>query len=272
MSLGGQLWTYGYGGNNAAGILYMNSAGTKYLYQDGTNFSFGGAPLYVPSGFTGNIVANSGSVIAAGGGVLISRAASGGSAFTFYQAVDGSNQWQQYWNGTDGYFYSSHTSAGGYFIQTYFGRFSASYGYQCKQGISGGFGGNSFNFDYSAGNVQCWIDNSFMGNIAFSSDYRLKDNVEDLSGTWDLVKRLRPIAFTWGAHELIKGSKIEARPDEPQWGFLAHELQETLIKSAATGEKDAENLIQSPNPWTIIAALTKTLQEAMARIEALEGA
>jgi hypothetical protein len=30
--------------------------------------------------------------------------------------------------------------------------------------------------------------------------------------------------------------------------------------------------IQAPNPWTVIAALTKALQEAMARIEALEAA
>jgi hypothetical protein len=30
--------------------------------------------------------------------------------------------------------------------------------------------------------------------------------------------------------------------------------------------------VQSPNPFTLIAALTKALQEAMARIEALEAA
>jgi hypothetical protein len=45
-----------------------------------------------------------------------------------------------------------------------------------------------------------------------------------------------------------------------------------LIADAATGVKDDENRIQSPNPWTVIAVLTKALQEAMARIEALEAA
>ena len=56
-----------------------------------------------------------------------------------------------------------------------------------------------------------------------------------------------------------------------RWGFLAHELQDALIMDAATGYKDTTEEIQSPNPWTVIAALTKALQEAMARIEALEA-
>ena len=65
------------------------------------------------------------------------------------------------------------------------------------------------------------------------------------------VKQLRPISYThadWG--DLSKADDIE------RWGFIAHELQETLIDSAANGHKDAENVIQSPNPWTLIAALT----------------
>jgi hypothetical protein len=41
--------------------------------------------------------------------------------------------------------------------------------------------------------------------------------------------------------------------------------------TGATGYKDAPDVVQSPNPWTVIAALTKGLQEAMARIEALEA-
>jgi hypothetical protein len=56
-----------------------------------------------------------------------------------------------------------------------------------------------------------------------------------------------------------------------RWGFLAHELQETTIATAATGVKDSPDTIQSPNPFTLIAALTKALQEAMTRIEQLEA-
>jgi hypothetical protein len=65
---------------------------------------------------------------------------------------------------------------------------------------------------------------------------------------------------------LVKADNIE------RWGFVAHELQETLVESAASGVKDQADTIQSPNPWTVIASLTKALQEAMERIEALEAA
>ena len=51
---------------------------------------------------------------------------------------------------------------------------------------------------------------------------------------------------------------------------MAHELQEKLFKGAASGEKDGPD-IQSPNLLAIIAGLTKALQEAMLRIEALEA-
>jgi len=53
--------------------------------------------------------------------------------------------------------------------------------------------------------------------------------------------------------------------------MIAHELQDTLVPTAANGRKDQENVVQSPNPMTVIAALTKALQEAMERIEVLES-
>jgi hypothetical protein len=53
--------------------------------------------------------------------------------------------------------------------------------------------------------------------------------------------------------------------------MLAHEVQEALLPTAAIGNKDEENVIQSINPLVMIAVLTKALQEAMTRIEALEA-
>jgi hypothetical protein len=44
-----------------------------------------------------------------------------------------------------------------------------------------------------------------------------------------------------------------------------------LIPTAATGVKDAPNVIQSPNVLVLLAPMVKALQEAMARIEALEA-
>jgi hypothetical protein len=80
-----------------------------------------------------------------------------------------------------------------------------------------------------------------------------------------LVKALRPVRYTQKAYD------IWANDDTPRWGFVAHELQEALGPHAASGVKDGPD-VQSPNLMGIIAGLTKALQEAMARIEALEAA
>lgn len=140
------------------------------------------------------------------------------------------------------------------------------------------------NFAWTGANMECWSDAGNLGNVTFSSDYRIKKDVAELPNTWDRVKALRPIKYTHKEFNvatpkltvpegvdytpppvLFKADNIE------RWGFIAHELQQTLIASAATGEKDAPDIVQSPNPWTVIAALTKALQEAMTRIEQLEA-
>jgi hypothetical protein len=158
-------------------------------------------------------------------------------------------------------------------------------GWWCRPGLSGPRGGNWFNINHTSGQ-QVWIDYTYMGFIAYQSDYRIKKDVIDLPGMWDTVKALRPITYTHAefsppSHMALiaqqKAAKEEPRGplvqngDVEQWGFIAHELQETLTPSAATGVKDSPDTIQSPNPWTIIAALTKALQETMARVEALEA-
>ena len=123
-----------------------------------------------------------------------------------------------------------------------------------------------FNIDWQP-NPFLWVDGVNVGQLAIVSDYRVKENVTDLPSTWAQVAALRPVSFTLKENaELLMAKSVE-----PQWGFIAHELQDTLIKSVATGEKDAPDLIQSPNPLAVLAGVTKALQEAMARIEVLEG-
>jgi hypothetical protein len=178
------------------------------------------------------------------------------------------------------------------------------YGYATKSGISGGYGGNYFNFQYSGGNVSVFIDATNLGAMYIVSDYRTKKDIANLSSTWDIVKQLRPIKYTQAEfqppaqaamvadalakskeakHVASEGGDDDSTPvvstkplfeadDIERWGFIAHELQGTLVPSAASGVKDSPDTIQSPNPWTVIAALTRALQEAMTRIEALENA
>jgi hypothetical protein len=138
-------------------------------------------------------------------------------------------------------------------------------GFNTRAGTGGGFGGNQVNFNWT-GALQGWIDGTNLGNVSFTSDYRTKKDVEDLHGTWDAVKALRPVKYTQAEY-----APLFVADDIERWGFIAHELQGTLIEHAATGTKDAPDTVQSPNPWTVIAALTKALQEAMTRIEALEA-
>jgi hypothetical protein len=166
------------------------------------------------------------------------------------------------------------------------GLFQGGSGYQCRAGQSaGGYGTNVFNLYYPG--VQLWIDVTNLGNITVTSDYRIKKDVLDLPGMWDTVKALRPIKYTQADFtppaQIEHNAKLKAEGKEvvqtpmfvadtiERWGFIAHELQETLVESAATGVKDSPDHVQSPNMATVVAALTKALQEAMARIEALEA-
>ena len=58
-----------------------------------------------------------------------------------------------------------------------------------------------------------------------TSDYRLKTNVEDLTGALERVVQCRPVSFDW----IADGKSAR--------GFIAHELQE-IEPDAVTGEKD----------------------------------
>jgi len=173
-------------------------------------------------------------------------------------------------------------------------------GYFCRQGI-GGATGSIFNSFWTSPNLQAWIDFTNIGNITYTSDYRIKKDVADLPSTWDAVKALRPVSYTqaqFTAPNQIKANveaklKYERVPevdeqgnakpyeppqptfvadDIPRWGFIAHEVQAALLPTAAEGVKDDPGTVQSLNLGPIVASLTKALQEAMARIEALEAA
>jgi hypothetical protein len=166
-------------------------------------------------------------------------------------------------------------------------------GYAGRAGQAGAFDGNAHNF-YWTSSLHAYIDNVDLGPVAFACDYRIKKDVVPLDSTWDAVKALKPISYTQAefmplvtkvdrvkeAADLRKANPKSELPKYPpmyaadnieRWGFIAHELQDTLIPMAATGTKDSPNEIQAPNPLVIIAALTRALQEAMSRIEALEA-
>lgn len=97
------------------------------------------------------------------------------------------------------------------------------------------------------------------------SDYRLKNNVTPLTGAAAKVKSLKPCSYTWIAEPTLQSQ-----------GFLAHELAE-VVPQAVVGAKDAVNAdgsikVQQVDLSYVVPLLTAALQEALARIEALEAA
>jgi hypothetical protein len=97
-----------------------------------------------------------------------------------------------------------------------------------------------------------------------SSDYRLKENVEPLSGGLAKVMQLKPVTWTW---------KLNGIAGE---GFIAHELQ-AVCPEAVNGEKDAIKEDGSIKPQTVdtsflVATLTAAIQELKAEFDAYKEA
>ena len=105
-----------------------------------------------------------------------------------------------------------------------------------------------------------------------TSDYRLKENVVSIDNAIDRVKQLSAYRFNFIAEA---NTTLD--------GFLAHEVAD-IIPEAVTGEKDAVKNVFDPESNTtievaeyqgmdqskLVPLLTAALQEAIARIEALE--
>ena len=103
------------------------------------------------------------------------------------------------------------------------------------------------------------------GAYVNGSDERLKDNIYPLPASLDVVKELNPVAFQY---------KPEFTADTSvQPGFIAQELQ-----TALAGQDYLEGVVQAGPEYlsvayqALIPVLTKALQEAIAKIEALEAA
>jgi len=108
------------------------------------------------------------------------------------------------------------------------------------------------------------IMNASSTNYNTTSDYRLKENVIDLTGAADRVQQLNPSRFNF----------IE-EPDNTVDGFLAHEVA-NIVPEAVTGEKDAVDddgniVAQAIDQSKLVPLLTAALQEALTKIDDLEA-
>jgi hypothetical protein len=98
-----------------------------------------------------------------------------------------------------------------------------------------------------------------------SSDYRLKQDVEPISGALDRLEQLKPVRFAWKADPTIKVD-----------GFLAHEAQ-AVVPEAVTGVKDEVD--DSGNPAyqgidqsKLVPLLVAAIKELSAEVAVLKEA
>lgn len=151
----------------------------------------------------------------------------------------------------------------------------ANYGYRCN---TGGNHPDGYTFAITWPGPGFYIGGTYVGNLSLVSDYRIKRDVHPLPSMWDRVKALEPVQYMHKEYtpDSLKETAKAAGPfivdDGVQhWGFVAHKVQEALLPSAATATKDDPKAVQGLNLAPIVASLTRALQEAMARIEALEA-
>jgi len=96
-----------------------------------------------------------------------------------------------------------------------------------------------------------------------TSDYRLKEDWQPMSGAITRLNQLKPVNFAWKTD----GSRVD--------GFLAHEAQE-VVPEAVVGSKDAVDKngkpeYQSIDQSKLVPLLTAALQEAVAEINSLKA-
>jgi hypothetical protein len=94
-----------------------------------------------------------------------------------------------------------------------------------------------------------------------SSDYRLKHDIQPMTGALAKVAALKPVTYKWNSD------------NRASQGFIAHELAE-VVPEAVTGEKDAVDKDGKPKYQGIdtsflVATLTAAIQEQQAIITAL---
>ncbi len=97
-------------------------------------------------------------------------------------------------------------------------------------------------------------------SLATSSDIRLKTNIQDAISAVDIIKNVRVVSHDW----LNDKSSV-------RFGFVAQELNNVVPEAVHEGDSNEE----ISKTWCVdyprlVPILTKTLQEAIAKIETLE--
>jgi hypothetical protein len=122
--------------------------------------------------------------------------------------------------------------------------------------------GRLIEFHYNNGGVGTITTDGSVTSYNNGSDYRLKENIVDLTDGITRLKTLKPCRFNF-----------KANTSKTVDGFLAHEV--TAVPEAITGVKDGVDsegkpIYQQIDQSKLVPLLTAALQEAIVKIETLE--
>jgi hypothetical protein len=135
----------------------------------------------------------------------------------------------------------------------------------CDTNDGGGTSTRLIDFRHDVVVVGSITQNGSSTSYNTTSDYRLKENVVDLTNATDRLKQLEPKRFNFIADA-----------DNTVDGFLAHEVQ-AVVPEAITGthneiDADGNPVYQGIDQSKLVPLLVATIKELEARITALENA
>jgi hypothetical protein len=126
--------------------------------------------------------------------------------------------------------------------------------------VSSGTFTNKYIYFQNSGGSQIGSVSSNNGSVTYNttSDYRIKTNVQPITGALSKVAQLKPVTYDWKP-EFAEGSSQ---------GFIAHELQ-AVVPDCVTGAKDAVDadgkpVYQGIDTSFLVATLTAAIQELKA--------
>jgi hypothetical protein len=130
-----------------------------------------------------------------------------------------------------------------------------------------------------------WIAVYAVNGTIQTSDKREKTEIQASALGIDFIKSLKPVSYKWNIGQNIVSKSDDGKTDvitpregvRRHWGFIAQDVEESVNKAGVDfggwllEDKDDPDSRQALRYDQFIAPLTKALQEAIAKIETLEG-
>jgi hypothetical protein len=262
-----------------SGLKAIQFAANGVLYGNGTNSAFFGNNYYTDSGGTNRyIVSNAALAYGQTAGAhqwFIAPAGTAGNAITFTQAMTltaGGDLLVGTTTQPTGVTYSRATfkSTSADWASVVWNSNATPYGLRIQQDTDVNGTGNEFLICYGSTNIRASIRSNggianYSANNVSLSDARAKTDIKPLASYWNKIKSLELVTFKY---------KDQTHSDD-NIGLIAQQVESVapeLVDADGFGETPADGVpLKTIYTTDLYHASIKALQEAMARIEALEA-